>query len=119
MAISLTANGTALPAELTELRRGDELLWSEGTGRGATDGLLVGSVVARKQTWQAVWAVLTKAQYDVVRAIPQGFFTLLVKDGNTTIATLTVYRSNVEGQLLGTFGGTTYWRDVSVQFIER
>lgn len=119
MAITLTAAGTALPDELTGLSRGDELLWSEGTGRAATDGLMVGSVVAKKQTWTATWAMLTQAQYDVVRAIPKGFFTLLVKDGTSTVASITCYRSNVDGDLAGTFGGTTYWRNVAVQFTER
>lgn len=118
MALTISVNGTALPSAV-EVERGDEMLWSEGTGRGATDGLLVGSVVAKKQTFKVRWGVLTSAEYEQVRAIPQGFFALLVKDGSTTLASMTAYRSNVTGTVLGTYAGTTYWKDAEVQFTQR
>lgn len=119
MAITIKVNGTALPGEVVEIERGDELLWSDGTGRGAVNGLLVGSVVAAKQTWQIRWGVVTQAQYDAIRAIPQGFFTLLVQDGSSTLANLSAYRSNITGTHVGTLGGASYWKDVEVQLIER
>lgn len=118
MAITLSVNGTQLPS-CTDLKRSDEMLWSDGTGRGATDGMLVGSVVATKRTFTAKWGILTQAQYDAVRGIPTGFFTLSVRDGAATLATMTAYRSNVEAEAVGTFGGKTYWKDASVQFTER
>ena len=126
MAITIKVNGTALPGEVVEIERGDELLWSDGTGRGAVNGLLVGSVVAAKQTWQIRWGVVTQAQNDAIRAIPQGFFTLLVQDEPSNIedepsilAYLSAYRSNITGSHVGTLGGASYWKDVEVQLIER
>lgn len=118
MAITIKVNGTALPSAV-EVERGDEMLWSDGTGRGATNGLLVGSVVAKKQTFRVQWGVLTSAEYEQVRAIPEDFFTLLVQDGSATLANLPAYRSNITGSVLGTYGGTTYWKGVEVQFTEQ
>ena len=119
MALTVTCGGVRMPPEIVELKRGDEMLWSDGTGRGATDGLLVGSVVARKQTWNIRWGMLDAVQYDVVRAIPPGFFTVLVADGQSTIWSGTCYRSNISGECAGAFGGTTWWRGVEVQLTER
>ena len=119
MAITVTCNGVQMPDGLVKLQRGDEMLWSDGTGRGATDGLLVGSVVAKKQTWTLGWGVIPTAAYNTVRAIPQGFFPVVVKDGSSTVWSGTCYRSNVTGEHLGTFGGTTYWKGVEVQLTER
>lgn len=119
MALTISVNGTQLPGEIVEIRRGDELLWSDGTGRGATDGLLVGSVVAKKQTWTIRWGVVTQTDYDSIRGIPQGFFTLLVMDGLSTLFSGSAYRSNVAAEHLGSFGGTTYWKGVEVQLTER
>ena len=119
MALTVKVNGTALPGELIELQPSDETLWSDGTGRSAENGLMVGSVVAKKQTWSAKWGVITLAQYSQIRNIPEGFFTLLIQDGSTTISNITAYRSPVKGNIIGTFGGTTYVKDAEVQFIER
>lgn len=117
--LTITCNGVQMPPEIVELKRGDELLWSDGTGRGATDGLLVGSVVAAKRTWNIVWGVITQAQYGIVRNIPQGFFPVTVSMDGSTVWSGTCYRSNIAGELLGTFGGTAYWKNVEVQLTER
>lgn len=117
MAITLSVNGTQLPS-CTDLKRSDEMLWSEGTGRGATDGKLVGSVVATKRTFVAKWGLLSQAEYDAVRAIPTNFFTLLVKDGSTTLASITAYRSNISAEAVAA-GGETWWKDAECQFTER
>ena len=118
MALTIACDGVTLP-DMTKAGRGDEMLWSDGTGRGATNGLLVGSVVAEKQTWSLEWGPLTTAEYDVVRAIPIGFFAVAVSDGSATVWEGTCYRSNVTGECMGTFGGTTYWGGVTVQLTER
>lgn len=115
----VTAAGTVLPDGIVAIERGDEMLWSEGTGRSATTGLMVGSVVAKKQTWALRWGVVTQGDYDTIRAIPAGFFALTVTSGGTTLASINAYRSNVSGQFVGNINGTGYWKDVEVQLIER
>ena len=117
--LEVKVNGTALPDGIVAIERGDEMLWSDGTGRSATTGQMVGSVVAKKQTWALRWGVVPQADYDSIRAIPQGFFTLLVTAGGTQLASISAYRSNVTGQYLGIHGSTGWWRDVEVQLIER
>lgn len=127
MAFTVKVNGTALPGEIIECRVGRELLWSEGTGRSADNGTLVGSVVSRKQTWTVTWGVITQAEYNAICAIPEGFFNLLITDGNTTLADITAYRSDIQAYLLGTFpntrlnplSGTRYWKNAEVQFTEQ
>lgn len=118
MALVIKANGVTLP-DPVEVRRGDELLWSEGTGRGAEDGLLVGSVVAKKETWTVRWGVIPWNDMATIRAIPGGFFPFLAMDGNEQLASFTAYRSDIQSNLLGTFGGVRYWKDVEVQFTQR
>lgn len=119
MALTIKVNGTALPGEVIELQPSDETLWSDGTGRGADNGLMVGSLVAKKQTWSVKWGIITMAQYNQLRNIPGEFFTLLIQDGSTTIANITCYRSPVKGTCIGKHGGTWYYKDAEVQFIER
>lgn len=118
MALALYAGGVRLP-DPVEVVRSDELLWSDGTGRGAEDGLLVGSVVAKKQTWTVRWGVVAWSEMAVLRSIPQGFFRFQALDGSEELADFTAYRSNVQSTLVGTVGGVRYWKDVEVQFTER
>lgn len=116
----IKVGGTALPPEVTSLQRSDELLWSEGTGRSASTGEMSGSVVAGKQTWTVSWGVLTAAQYAAVRsAIGGGFKPLSVKLDGATVADCTVYRGTVSGELMGVLGGVMYYRNVSVELVER
>lgn len=118
--LSLTVNNTTLPGEVTEFRRGNELLWSEGTGRAANNGLMVGSVVANKQTFSIVWGVITQAQYEaIIAAFPSGFFTFRATEGSRVISNVTAYRSNITGEYLGAHGGVGYWKNVSVDLVER
>lgn len=119
MSFSITVNGTALPSGVTKFTRGDELLWSEGTGRGASSGLLVGSIIAQKQTYSVEWGMLTHAEYTALRnAIPNGFFTLVATANGTTICNITAYRGAITENFLGTLT-TNYWRDVAVEFVQR
>lgn len=117
--VTVTVDGKALPSGLVSLKRNDELLWSEGTGRGATDGKLVGSVVARKQTYSLQWGMLTQAEYDLVKGIKGGFVPVRIAIGGATICNMTGYRSNVSGDIAGYAGGRLWWKNVSVDLIER
>lgn len=118
--VEVRVNGTLLPGDLTDMKRSDELFWSEGTGRSATTGTLSGSIVARKATYQLDWGPVTKAQYDAIRAACDAatFMTLQIRINTLLIANLTVYRSNITGDLLQAIGSDIWYKGVSVQFVE-
>lgn len=117
--LTIKVGGTTLPGDVIALERGDELFWSEGTGRSATDGMMAGSVVAMKQTWKVAWGPITQAQYDAIRsAIGAGFLSLLIKVDSTTVTSCTIYRGAITGEMLGCFGGTIYWGNVTVELVE-
>ena len=118
--ISVKVGGAALPGNLVELKRSDELLWSEGTGRSASTGAMAGSVVAQKQTYTLTWGPITAAQYKSIRsACGPGFESLSIEVNGAELADCTVYRGNISGTLMGVHGGTAWYRDVSVELVER
>jgi hypothetical protein len=117
MGVSIMAGGTALPSP-TELTVSEEIIWSANTGRGAS-GLMLGDVVAEKETFEIRWGVLTAAQREEIRSrLVSGFFPVTVTIGDTAV-TLTVYRGTLTGNILGTFGGVTYYRDTAVTVIQQ
>ena len=119
-AFQVTINSTVMPDDITDVSRSDELLWSEGTGRSATTGAMSGSVVAKKQTYTIQWGVITAAEYTTIRnAVGGGFMPLKIEVNGATLANITVYRGNISGSLLGVFGGVAYYKDVSVELVER
>ena len=118
--VEVKIGNTTLPGDIITMKRSDELFWSEGTGRSASTGRLSGSIVARKMTYTFEWGPITQAQYDAIRTAADSatFMTLSVKVNGSTVASTTVYRSNVAGDLMQVAGGTTYYKNVSVQFVE-
>ena len=118
MAFVVTAGSVTLPSGVTTFKRGDELLWSEGTGRGATSGKLVGTVIANKATYTLEWGVLTNTEYQTIRTIPNGFFNFTASSDGVTLANISAYRGAITGDMLTTLDGV-YWKGVSVSFIER
>ena len=117
MGISIKAKGTTLPSP-TAISAGDEIIWSSDTGRDES-GDMVGAVVATKKTFSIEWGVLTEAQFATLRTtLTSGFFTFqLVTDSTTT--TITVYRGTLTGELLGTFGGVTYYKNAAATVIQQ
>ena len=120
-ALTVKINGTALPEGVVEMKMDNELLWSEGTGRAAENGLLVGSVVAVKRTLSLTWGVLTQTQVNtLMAALPNGFFNLQVSTYNNTLVNMSAYHSAVNlGNYAGKAGNACYWKGFSVDFIER
>lgn len=117
---SIKVGGTALPSEVTALKRGDELLWSESTGRSASTGAMTGSVVAKKQSYTVEWGVLTAAQYKSIRdAIGGDYMALAIEVNGSTAVSCTVYRGAIGGELVGVLGGVAYYRNVSVELVEK
>lgn len=119
MALTLKAAGVTLPAGVVELRRNDEILWSEGTGRGADNGLMVGAIVAYKQTYSIRWGMLTEAEYATIRNLPGGFWNFTAKLGSATLANFSAYRGAVAGEFVNTISGQNYWKNVSIDIIQR
>ena len=118
--LKIRVGGTLLPGEVTGLKRGDELLWSEGTGRSASSGAMTGSVVAAKETWTVEWGVITAAQYNAIKAAcGRGFKSLVITAGSTTLADVTAYRGAITGELLSVLSGTPYYKNVTAEFVER
>ena len=120
-ALTLKANNVALPDGVIGLRMNNELLWSEGTGRAAENGLMVGSVVATKRTFSITWGVLSQAEYNaLVAAVPVGFFAFYAKTYNNVLASMTAYSGGVnQGEYVGKAGGACYWKGVTVDVVER
>ena len=119
-ALKVTLNNVVLPAEIIELTRNDELLWSEGTGRSATTGAMAGSVVAKKQTYTIKWGVITRTQYTTIRdAADGGFIPLKIEINGSVFVNITVYRGAIPGTFLGTFGNTSYFKDVSLELVQK
>lgn len=120
-ALTLKVNNVALPDGVTEFRMGSELLWSEGTGRAAENGLMVGSVVASKRTFTITWGVISQADLNaIIAAIPANFFTFYAKTYNNVLASVKAYRSTINcGDYVGKAGGACYWKGATVDIIER
>ena len=122
--VSIKAGGAALSSaackELTAVKLGDELLWSEGTGRSASSGKMAGSVVAGKKTVTLEFGPLTKAAYDAVKSrFGGGFYEVACSVGDTELFSGTFYRGTIPGELLGCIGGTLYYGGVQVELVEQ
>ena len=119
-AFSARVDGTALPEGVVSFSRNEELLWSEGTGRAANSGLMVGSVVAPKTTYMISWGPITQADYAaIVAAFPLGFFAFSATAGGGSVANVTAYRGTIAAEYMGMYGGEAWWKGVSVEIIER
>lgn len=117
MGVSITAGGTTLPSPV-EVTAGEEIVWSANTGRAAS-GLMIGDAVAEKRTISIRWGVLTAAQRELIRSkLTSGFFPVTADLGDGAV-TLTVYRGSLTSQVLGTYGGVTYYRDTAVTLIQQ
>ena len=115
--ISISAGGVALPSPIS-LREGDEIIWSADTGRTAS-GRMVGDVISEKRTLAIGWGVLTKAELASIRArLIAGFFPISVTvDGETW--TIDAYWGTLTYELMGTYGGVSYYNNAAVEIIQR
>ena len=122
--VRIKASGTTLPSPVV-LRTSDELIWSANTGRSTDTGNMIGDIVARKQTIEVEWGVITKSERDTIRSAVNGsaFFNVkleLVNGSSTTeLADFTCYRSELAADILGVFGGTMYYKGAKVSLIQK
>lgn len=113
----IKAGSVVLPSPV-EISTTEEIIWSENTGR-STSGKMIGDVVAEKQTINIVWGVLTKAEYDLIKAnLRSGFHDFSLIIGNET-ATITSYRSTLTAEILGGFSGKAYYKSANTSIIQQ
>ena len=123
--VSISVGGTSLPgAKVTGLKRNDELLWSEGTGRSASSGQMTGSIVAEKRTYSIEFGPLTASEYATVRGVAgkgHEFCAVSISVAGSSLenGSRSFYRSAVPGELMGVFGGVAYYGGVAVELVER
>lgn len=117
MSVVIKSGSVTLPSP-DSIQTSDEIIWSANTGRSST-GKMIGDVVAEKKTFAIQWGVLTKAQRDLIRSnLQSGFHSFsIIEDGTTT--TITSYRSTITFDILGTFGGVTYYNNMQVSIIQQ
>lgn len=109
----IVANGVNLPSP-TDISIADELIWSSSTGRTAS-GLMIGDLIANKQTINIKWAYLTHTEKELIkRNLVGGFFSI-----NILGESLTVYRGTIQSEVQGYLSGTLYYKSVSVQVIQQ
>lgn len=117
MAITIRGNGMTLPSP-DSITVSDEIVWSANTGRSAS-GQMLGDAVADKKTFAITWGVLTRAELETVRSALQSGFHPFTMEEDGAVTTVQAYRGTVSALLLGSFGGVTYYRDVTVTVIQR
>lgn len=106
-------------AELTDLKVGDELLWSESTGRSASSGSMTGSVVAEKQTVSMAFGPITSAQYAALKsAFGRNFYNVTVSVGGVEVASGKFYRGTISREAAVYAGGTLYYKGVELEIVE-
>lgn len=113
----LRGKNGSLPSP-TALTVGDEIIWTSDTGR-TLSGLMVGDVVAEKKSISIKWEFLTESEFLKIRnSMVAGFFTFSFHDDGTEL-TITSYRSTLSKDYLGYYGGTHYYRTVTVDITQR
>lgn len=110
---------TALPSPV-ELRKSEEQIWSENTGRTVSSGAaMVGDSVAEKRTYSISWGIISQSELDQIRTrMKRGFFTFKVVRGGVT-EQFSAYRSNIETEFLGEYGGVAYYKSASTEVVEQ
>ena len=118
--IYIKASGTTLPSP-TDIKISDELIWSENTGRGNTAGNITmsGDCLGEKKTISVTWGILSKSEFETIKSkMPGGFFNVYVYLGGVEL-NASCYRGNIEKEVAGFMDGTVYYRNVSVELVEK
>ena len=107
-----------------ELKRSNEQIWSENTGRaqsGSNKATMIGDVVATKKTYQIKWGILTSSQINTINSLlTKGFFyfaaatSLATAQSNAT----KFYKSELTYDILQA-GPNVYYKDAAVSVIEQ
>ena len=113
----LKCGNIELPAPVS-MRVADEIIWSSDTGRTLT-GTMVGDVVAEKKKLSIKWNWLTEQQAALIKKnLATGFFPITFRDYGTNV-TIESYRGTIAKEVGGDIGGIYYYKEVSVDIIQR
>jgi len=119
-------SGNKLPSPIS-LKRSDEQIWSEDTGRTAgSNAKMIGESLATKKTYVIQWGILTSSQMSDIRdALTTGFFKFGygLTLANATNVAITAYRSEIQGEIINTIkkdgSSGIYYKNASVSVIEQ
>lgn len=97
---------------------GDEIIWSEDTGRTMA-GKMVGDVVAEKKNLNIKWGFLQESELVLIKSrLIAGFFPITFRDDGIDI-TITSYRGTLSKEQLGRLGDGIFWyRSASADIIQ-
>ncbi len=114
----LKAGAVVLPAPVS-LSSNNEIIWSSNTGR-ASDGTMIGDVVAEKRNLEISWGVLTETELALItKNLITGFFPISFRDDGMDI-TITSYRGTLKKEHLGRLSdGVYYYKSASVQIVQQ
>lgn len=107
-----------------DLKRSDEQIWSENTGRaqsGSQKAKMIGDVVATKKTYQIKWGILTASQINTINSLlTKGFFYFAAATSLSTAQSNATkfYRSEFTYDVLQA-GPNVMYKDAAVSVIEQ
>lgn len=113
----------------TDITGSSEQIWSEDTGRaqsGSNQAMMIGKSITSKQTYSIQWDVLAtdkdgtaSQKLDKIRnSLTRGFFKFGMSIDNSVPSGYIAYRSEIQYSVAQA-GNEAYYKDVSVQVIER
>lgn len=114
----LKCGDTELPSPVS-ITSGDELIWSNNTGRG-DNGKMYGDIIAEKKNISIQWEVLSESDVLLISdCMVNAFFPFSFRDGGRLLK-ITAYRGTMNKKHLGFVGdGTYYYKSVNVQIIQQ
>lgn len=114
---------TELPSPV-DLKKSDELIWSENTGRaqsGSNKAEMIGDVVATKDKYEIKWGILTEAELNSIRThLPKGFFYFAAATSSSSAQSNAskYYRGEISYDIIQA-GPNVYYKDAAVSVIEK
>lgn len=110
--------GDKLPSP-SDIKKSYEQIWDENAGRNGK-GNMVATFIAEKMTYDIKWGILNASQFASVKdKLPHGFF--YFREGNVGDGSANgkkYYRGEIQADVLYA-GGSHYYKDVSVQVIQK
>ena len=102
---------------------GYKKIWSKNTGRGST-GLMVGDIVAIKQTVDIKWTDITTDEYNTIHNIvdnkQKAFVSLTLKRNSADPGdTITIYTGDTTYPIDHIHEDETYYADITINFVEQ
>lgn len=114
----LKCGDVVLPAPVS-LSIGDEIIWSESTGR-TLSGLMLGDIVAEKKTLTISWGILKESEYLIIKKnLIAGFFPITFHDDGIDMI-ITTYRGTLTKEVIGLLDdGIYYYRSVNTNIVQQ